>query len=93
MKVTQIRGALPINGKCKADRGHITATERKTIKAGMQQGLLHFGTSRKEYKAESILTVEGVTLFEVKILTKLNDDWGRPYIDTSIAEVFVELAA
>lgn len=93
VKVLQIRGNLPINAKSKADRNHITATERKTIKAGMQQGLTHFRTSRKEYKAESIVTIEGTTMFEVKILTSMTDDWGRPYTYTAIAEVFVESVA
>lgn len=62
---------------------HVTATEKKAIKSGLEQNLSRFGTSRKIYQ---VLSSTEKTV-QVEIITKCTDDWGRAYNQKEKVEV------
>ena len=62
---------------------HVTATEKKAIRSGLEQNLSRFGTSRKIYEVVS----SNNNMVEVEIVTKCTDDYGRPYNHKQKVEV------
>ena len=62
---------------------HVTATEKKAIKSGLNQNMNRFGTSKKIYQVLSI----NENLVQLEIITKCTDDWGRAYNDKQKIDV------
>lgn len=87
MTVQKIQGKRIIQDKYCTDRFHVTATERKSIKQGINQGFKKFGTSRKMY--EVVYEALDLGFLEVEISTKTTDDWGRAQIRKDIVEVIL----
>ena len=88
MQVQKIQGKRVREDKRSTDRWNVTATERKAIKSGIEQGFKTFGTTRKTY--EVVYELVDMGFMEVKITTKKIDDWGRELFDVSIVEVFLK---
>ena len=60
---------------------HVTATERKHLRAFLSSGKTRAKVNTKYYEILSGTPIEGAYEYEIRIATKRKDDWGTAYFD------------
>lgn len=67
---------------------HVTATERKHLKAFLQSGMTQAKINRKQYDILKGVAEKGGYIYDVRITTPYRNDYGEQRLQTQTVTVF-----
>lgn len=68
---------------------HVTATEKKHLKAFLKSGMTDAKVNTKQYSIISGIPQRGKYLYKVRITTQKRNDYGKRIYDTQTIEVLI----